>query len=361
MKILYIYDKLPGNYQNYLLLLLENIRRKVNLKVLTYGRSAISNHEISNYKLKDNFQRLFYKIGLSTYKSSDVKVMSNYDILHLQHSYLIEKLVPLRGFKNRPKIIVTLRGADTYMKPWASERWRKIYSQSEGLVDSFITMSQHQRDYLMKWGVAASSISVVPISFGFKNENKPKFPGSDCLRLVSAFRMTWEKNIEGTLRFAEHLKLKKINFIFDIYGDGDDIYQLYYLIDKYKLAEFVKVKGQVPNNQLKLELPKYDFFVQLSLSEALPTSVIEAQSVGLPCIVSDSDGLPEAVIANKSAVVADYHMIDYFVEECLRIWKDRDLYYSYSKCAIENANENFSIEKETERLISLYQSLTNKK
>ena len=283
--------------------------------------------------------------------------MNQFDIVHIQLSYLRSKIIPLLDQKTRPKIVVTLRGGDTYLKPWASENWRNFYKESENNIDAFITMSEHQKNYLKKWGVNERKIHVIPISFGNYSNAQPKYPNQNTLKLVSAFRMTWEKNIEGSMRYAKSLKEKGINFMYDIYGDGNDIGQLYFLIDKFDLGSNVNVKGKVDNYILKEKLIEYDFFVQLSISEALPASILEAQSKGIPCIISNSGGLPEAVIPNESAIVGDYNQTEYFVEESLRIWQNKDLYFSFSDKAIRNVNENFSIEKETERLIKLYHNL----
>ncbi len=348
---------MPNVYQNYLNLLLEKIKNVLDLQTLTYVDSSDSDIVIKSYGLSDNFQRLLFKIGFSKLKSLDIKVMNKYDIVHIQHSYLWAKIIPLITQKNRPKIVITLRGGDTYMRPWLMKSWRKFYKESNNNIDAFITMSNHQKKYLTRWGVDENKIHVIPISHGYYSTAQPKYPNNNTLKLVSAYRMTWEKNIEGTIRFAMSLKEKNIPFIYDIYGDGADISQLYYLIDRFGLGSNINVKGKIDNLELKSNLVNYDFFVQLSISESLSASVIEAQSKGVPCIISNSDGLPEAVIQNKSGIIGDYDQIEYIAHECIRIFNDKDLYFSFSDNAIKNANENFSVEKETERLIKLYESL----
>ncbi|WP_300565227.1 glycosyltransferase family 4 protein [Flavobacterium sp.] len=359
MKILYVYDKMPGTYQKYLLNLLARLKDKLDVKVLVYANSAKADHSVKRYGIKDYFQYFLYKIKFSECKSIDVKYMSSYDIVHVQHSFLWRKLEYFKEINRIPKIIVTLRGGDTYVKPWLGDSWKNFYKNCEHIA-AFVVMSQHQKKYLLRWGVQEEKIHVIPISFGDYSEAKPKYPNPVVLKLVSAFRMTWEKNIEGTIRFANILKEKNIPFEFDIYGDGHDLGQLYYMIARYDLQDFVHVKGKIDNDQLKEKLPDYDFFVQLSFSEAFPTSVLEAQSVGIPCVVSNSGGLPEAVIKNKTALINDFNALEELAEETITLWKNKELYYSYSKEAISNVNENFSIESELKRLTTLYQGLFEK-
>lgn len=358
MKILYIYDRFPTTYQSYLIEILSLLKKSLGVKSLVYEKSDEADYSFVSYSFQDQLQRVFYKLKLSKYISSDIRLMADYDIIHIQHSYLWRKILPFKNLPKRPKIIITLRGGDTFMKPWLDSSWKNLYKDKNHLIDAFVVMSQNQKEYLMKWGVNENKIYVIPISFGLFSEAKPKYPNPDKLKLVSAFRMTWEKNIEGSIRFARILKDKEIDFQYDIYGDGKDLGELYYLIDRYDLGNYLFIKGKIDNKELKKKLPSYDFFVQLSISESLGMSVIEAQSQGVPCIVSNSGGLPEAVDNGKLGVISDYNNYEYFVNETIKLWKNREMYFSLSKNAINYVNEQFSTEIEIEKLISLYEKMS---
>lgn len=359
MKILYVYDKLPQVYQSYLLQLLNEIKKIYNINVSVYDYDKAADINFKTYSFFDYIQRALFKFRLTKVKSRDIAVMSKYDIIHLQHSYLFAKFLPFQLLRkeNRPKIVITLRGSDTYMKPWIENRWKDFYNNKSQIVDAFITMSKHQKQYLQSWGIPGNKIYVVPISFGNRFVLTGKYPNSKKMKLVSAFRMVWEKNIDKCLRFAKTLKEKNIPFSYDIYGEGNDLSQLYYLIDRYNLEGFVFPKGVVKNTNLKEKLRSYDFFVQLSLSEAFPTTVLEAQSFGVPCIVSSVDGLPEAVLNNKTGIIDYADSLEILAERCLDIWNDKEKYKQYSENGINFVNANFSIENEIERLSKLYDNL----
>ncbi|GGD14964.1 glycosyltransferase family 4 protein [Flavobacterium orientale] len=359
MKILYIFEKYPGTYQMYIHNLIELLRKKNSLKVLSYSVHKESDIVINTYGWLDQWCRFRNYLGFSKYRSLDIKKMMSFDIVHVQHSFLFSKIIPLFELQDRPKIIITLRGGDTYIKPWVDKRWVDFYSNYGTKVDAFITMSQHQKEYLKKWGIPDEKIYVVPISFGTYSNAKPKYPNKEKLYLVSAFRMTWEKNIAGSILLAKKLKDKEINFEYDIYGDGHDFGQLHYLVDKYELSGYVNIKHKIANKDLKQILPRYDFFLQLSLSEALPTSILEAQSLGVNCVVSDTGGMPEVVNQGKVGVISTFDDYDYFVNQILNLWEDEEAYFYSSKKAIDFVNSNFTIELETERLNKLYKTLLN--
>lgn len=358
MKLLYIYDQLPQTYQAYMLNLLSDLERKIDVKVLTYKGDKRSDYSINSYGLIDKIQRLVFKINISKSPSRDIKIMNNYDIIHIQHSYLYPKLTPFFNNKvNKPKIVITLRGGDTYIKPWVSDKLKEFYKVNSKYIDAFITVSEHQKKYLQKWGVSANKIHVIPVSFGSKTNAKPKEPSKNKIRIVSAHRMCWEKNIEGNLRVIKLLKEKGYPVRYDIFGDGSDKGQVYYLIDKYGLQEEVSFLGKINNEEFKNKLPAYDFFLQLSHSEAFGAAVIEAQSLGVPAIISNSGGLPETIIENKSGFCVNSDDISKAVTHIIELFSAPALYYYFSEEAIKNSNKWYTTKIEVEKLIKLYKEL----
>ena len=71
------------------------------------------------------------------------------------------------------------------------------------------------------------------------------------------------------------------------------------MAQKYDVQDQVKMLGSFPHEKvfewLKSDL---DVYIQPSLQEGLPRSVIEAMSVGLPCIGSDVAGIAELLDAD---------------------------------------------------------------
>lgn len=358
MKILYVYNEYPKTYQAYLLGLLKSIKKRLDVKTMVYRDESEADYVHQSFSFKDRIHRLLYKLQLIDTPSFDLKFMQQFDIVHLQHSYLWHKALPLLKLKQRPKIVVTLRGGDTYLKPWSYKRMEKFYRDSSNLVDAFIVMSVHQKTYLEHWGVAKEKIHVIPISFGELSKKQPKYPNKEKIKLVSAFRMTWEKNILRHIEFAKCLKDCGVLFEYDIYGDGKDLNQLYFLVHKFDLEGLVRIKRKISNEDLQNIFNSYDFCIQLSLSESLGMTVIEAQSHGVPCIISDAGGLPEAVIKDETAIIDNTDEdIRFVVNACLDLWKNKALYYNYSKNAIAHVNNAFTVSHEVQQLEELYEAL----
>ena len=145
--------------------------------------------------------------------------------------------------------------------------------------------------------------------------------------------------------------------MYNIYGDGHDAAQVYYLIDKYKLNDVVKYHGKIENKQLKIQLQSNDIFLQLSHSESFGLSVVEAQSLGLPAIISNSDGMPETIIDGETGCCFNPWDADGAANAIINLKNSVELYRNMSNAAINNANNKFTYQVEVEKLKKLYKSL----
>ena len=77
-------------------------------------------------------------------------------------------------------------------------------------------------------------------------------------------------------------------------GSGNADY-LKNFVQKYGLSDKVVLKGQMSHNEVLSWLDSLDLYVQPSLQEGLPRSVIEAMSRACPVIGSRTAGIPELI------------------------------------------------------------------
>lgn len=90
-------------------------------------------------------------------------------------------------------------------------------------------------------------------------------------------------------------KLKKegiTNYEYHLVGGGKSDY-LIKLSKKYKVSDLIKIIGSVPHEKIFDWLDDIDIYVQPSLTEGLPRSVIEAMSRACPAIGTNVGGIPE--------------------------------------------------------------------
>lgn len=76
-------------------------------------------------------------------------------------------------------------------------------------------------------------------------------------------------------------------------GRGD-VKSLLNKVKKLSLCDYVDILSPLPSHQvIDLYLRKLHLYVQPSLTEGLPRALVEAMSIGLPCIGSRVGGIPE--------------------------------------------------------------------
>ncbi len=130
---------------------------------------------------------------------------------------------------------------------------------------------------------------------GSKNHGLGLMPQrSEVFRIVSCSRVTKIKRVK---RIVDGLALiKDIKIEWTHYGDGP-------LFDELKSYAALKLKnninyifkGDIRNSDLLDEYGKipYDIFINVSTSEGIPVSIMEALSFGIPCIATDVGGTRE--------------------------------------------------------------------
>lgn len=366
INVLQIFESYPVFYQPYIPPVVDALleRNDITLTVDVYkGQSGGKVTKMPSYSYRRVYETFYHWLRPSPKKLNYLEIQSlrqKVDVLHIQDSFLHRKAYGLldRPLDKRPKIVITLRGSDTYVKPWVMARWKDFYMTYGPKVDAFVVMSTHQKQYLnSKWGIANEKIHVIPISLNINKAQKPKQCDANTINIASAFRMCWEKNIEGNLYVIKLLKDKGLNVRYDLYGDGPDAGQVHYLIDKYDLQDCVTYHGRVDHARLKENLSRSDFYLQLSHSESLGMSVIEAQALGLPAVVTDSGGLPEVILSGESGFTVTPNQYLKAAELIEQLWRNHDQYLAFSKAAITFSDQHFKVENEVNQLISLYKSL----
>jgi len=80
-------------------------------------------------------------------------------------------------------------------------------------------------------------------------------------------------------------EIKDIKLVF--YGDGEDVNVIKTMVNNLKLNDKIVFRGKVDNVESHIYNSK--LFVLTSDYEGIPNSLIEAMSLGLPCISTDCD------------------------------------------------------------------------
>ena len=147
---------------------------------------------------------------------------------------------------------------------------------------------------VLRHGVDTSKISIIPNSISVENINKlgvqPLAEGEEQVfnakkTFVTAGRMQYQKAqwhlIRAFSRVVEEYKDAKLV----IFGEGELKSMLEELISAYKLENNVLLYGFT--NELDKYVSKCRAFVFPSMFEGMPTALLQAMALGIPCLVTD--------------------------------------------------------------------------
>ena len=168
------------------------------------------------------------------------------------------------------------------------------------LCDHFISISKKSKQSLIRLMIKKEKITLIYNPFIKKIKKKIKknyFYGNE-FYIISAGRMTKQKNFSNLINSIQDLQ-KKYPFInLDIIGNGPDLKKLRNLSFKNK-----KVSIRKWENNLEKYLKKSPLFILNSLYEGLPNILIESVNNSLPCLATNCSGSKDILLNNKGGFI----------------------------------------------------------
>lgn len=163
--------------------------------------------------------------------------------------------------------------------------------------------------------------------------------------VVSVSRLDSGKRVNEIIDIAS--KVRDLNWKFKIIGDGPEYNNLKKQINDLKLNEVVELKGMLSNNDVVKELTSSSIYVMASITEGFAVALIEACSVGLPCICYDIENdLSDIIKNNQNGYLIKNRDQKKFIEKLKLLMKDnskRKIFGKKSVIVASNfSNENIS-------------------
>lgn len=202
-------------------------------------------------------------------------------------------------------------------------------------------------------GIICRQLKVLPTKT--KNDIKKKYGLLD--KVVFHFgRLSYEKNVDVLIKSFHLIAKKHPDVSLLIVGDGPATKQLKKLVKKLGIDSRIVFTGFIDHQSLMNSnlLAAADLFATASTMENHPMVVLEAMMFGLPIVGVKQAGLIELVSSNGYLVKAgDTKQLAEAIEKILLDQKLADKMQQESIRMIKQ----YSIEKTTDKLISIYHSL----
>lgn len=120
-------------------------------------------------------------------------------------------------------------------------------------------------------------------------------PGRLAVKILCTARLVRSKGQMVLLQASKLLLDRGHKFHLTLVGAGPELSWLQSFVAQNRLGERVFFTSAFPHPQALSTLRRADLFVLPSLAEGLPVELVEAMSLGLPCVSTTAGGVPELI------------------------------------------------------------------
>ena len=209
------------------------------------------------------------------------------------------------------------------------------------------SLNKEMTNKLIYYGINKYKIVEIPNRVNLEIFNPPKenFKLSNPIKLVSVGRFVKEKNY---LNLIKYLAESDINFHLTLIGGGI-LKEDYKKLIKYKniknkilLIEWIEQKDMIET------LKNSDIYIQFSISEGMPRTIIEAMAMRLPIISTDVGSIKGVLIDKYNALVIKPKEND-LIKSLQTLINDNSLREKIAKQAYQDVVEKYEWNKVFEK------------
>src|SRR5690606_2162678 len=253
------------------------------------------------------------------------------------------------------KMAVSFRGFDIGVYPI---KHPNCYDALWKTVDVIHVISNDIKALLYKnnFKDEAPVIKITPaIDIDFFNSTEKFLLKEDTKQFITIARLHWKKGLDYTLEALALLKNEGVKFHYTIIGDGIELEHLKFTVHQLGLKEYVTFTGKLDKNEIKERLQTSSIYIQYSVQEGFCNAVLEAQAMGLLCVVSDAEGLAENVLDGKTGWVVPKRNPQLLSEKMIEVIQMAEMEKQrITHDASFRVQETFSIETQIQKFTQFY-------
>ncbi len=325
---------------------------------LDMTQSNIFFHKV-NVQVYPLFRHQPYDIALS---SMIYQVVCRYqlDVLHAHYAipyayaaFMAKQMLKEKG-KDLP-LITTLHGTDiTLVGQHPSYKQAVEFSINQS--DALTSVSESLKQDTLSVFEIKKQINVIPNFIDDRHFeqcvtcSRKQFAEDDEKILVHISNLRPVKRIQDVLEVFK-LVNKKVSSKLIIVGEGPEMEKIdSFLVDYPAFIDKIKIMGK--QNDLRAVLTHADVFLLPSEKESFGLAALEAMAAATPIISSNTGGIPEVNIHEKTGFLADVGDVEKMAEYGVKLLTDENLLNEMKKIAKEVA-KTFDYK----RVIPMYENL----
>ena len=139
---------------------------------------------------------------------------------------------------------------------------------------------------------------------------------------------------------------------FQLAGNGLEWPKLHGMIDRYSLSDVFELKGHVDN--IADFYRELDLYINTSVHEGIPMSILEAMVQGIPIVAPRVGGLAEIIDDGVQGYLLDSRDPKIFAERCFELYENKSLRKNMGRAAREKIIQAFSVENMAKQYCAMY-------
>ncbi|MCT4624553.1 MAG: N-acetyl-alpha-D-glucosaminyl L-malate synthase BshA [Schleiferiaceae bacterium] len=320
-------------------------------------------HEVNvhDYPL---FEYQPYELALSS-KMVDTVLNEGIDLLHVHyaipHAYAAitaKQILKEKGI-NIP-VVTTLHGTDITLVG-RNPSYKPAVTYSINHSDVVTSVSESLKKDSLKFFVVRKDIEVIPnfIDPSLYDVNNRELrcnlvePHQKLVAHVSNFRKV--KRVEDVITVFHQINAK-IDSKLVLIGEGPERERTEQQAKSLGILDKLIFLGKT--NEIERVLCMSDLFLLPSETESFGLAALEAMAAGLPVISSNTGGLPEVNVHNKTGYLADVGDVTAMANYAIDILSDPQKHEALRKGSLARANE-FTVESILPRYLDVYERALN--
>ena len=177
----------------------------------------------------------------------------------------------------------------------------------------------------------------------------------DYKKVVFVGRLDLQKGVEYLIRAIPNVINNFTNVHFFILGNGRLEGNLKILAKSIAIEKYVTFIDLIPLEDMPKFYSAADIFCLPSIHEGFPLSIVEALSIGLIIVASNTGGIPEAIIENENGFLFKPTNIKQLSVKLLKALNlSQDEIVQIQKNNIQKACRTYSWEKIVDKIIKIY-------
>jgi glycosyltransferase involved in cell wall biosynthesis len=233
-----------------------------------------------------------------------------------------------------------------------------------GLVDRVTAVSANVRKFCVSHiGLPAEKLVVIPN--GVELPAGPLAPPEaaraelelplDGLVVGAVTRLDPVKGVDGLIQALAAIDGVHLAVV----GDGPERASLEALAGDLDVAERIHWAGH--RRDVPRLLPAFDLFVQPSLHEGMPNTILEAMAAGLPVVATAVGGTPEVVVDGVTGLLVPPRDPSGLTEAIASLLRDPGLRRTMGRAGRGRVAERFTVERMIEQTEKVYEQLLTEK